>query len=80
MKKRTVNQVLSVIIWPGKCLKICIVTILGWRTKWGSVPLPRIFWGEGGGGGGGGGGRPPPPPPPPPPVPTPMNLTVTVLL
>ena len=35
------------IIRPGKCLEICAITILGWRTKGGSVPLPRILGGGG---------------------------------
>ena len=33
------------IIRPDKCLDICIVTILGWRTKGGSAPLSRILLG-----------------------------------
>ena len=34
-------EVHLLIIRPGKCLEIWVVTILGWRTKEGSAPLPR---------------------------------------
>ena len=63
------------IIRPGKCLKIFIVTILGWRTM-GALPPFLKYWG------GYSPLSPPPPPPPPPPVPTPMvqHLTWTFTL
>ena len=54
------------IIRPGKCLEICVATILGWRTKEGSAPFLE-YWGGGGGVGGYSPPSPPPPPPPPPP-------------
>ena len=32
------------IIRPGKCLEICVVTILGWRIK-GALPPFLEYWG-----------------------------------
>ena len=39
----------SIIIRLGKCLEICVVTILGWRIK-GALPPFLEYWGGGGGG------------------------------
>ena len=52
------------IIRPGKCLEICIVTIQGWRTK-GALPPFLEYWG----------GYSPPAPP----VPTPMTIPHIIL-